>query len=175
MVVALPQAINQTVQKTLRSLKGHCAAILKRIEQRIAEDAANKATNRRRTTNSLLLGAGSSLAALLMLLLLAMYMAGVLCRGQHGRGVCSGNAVETLVAWSDRLGGSFGGLAGCAVAAWLVLGVAAWLSWRALPSLSKRDLRRLEEFRGYVQVVAKQENALYTEYFATLAHNVQER
>lgn len=40
--------------------------------------------------------------------------------------------------------------------------------WRTVPVLSKKDIKKLEEYRTVAGEIAKQENGLYQQYLQTL-------
>jgi hypothetical protein len=171
------QAINQTVQKTLRQLKADCATIQATIEQRRQQDAANREANAGRTAQGALLAAGSLLALLLLAATLGARAAGIVCQsGPDGSNssMCSSSLMQSLLSWDARLDESLPFIAGLLVCGVLALGGAAKMVWRHAPVLDRRQQKRLDEFSAVVARVAQQAELLYEQYFLTLA-NAEER
>lgn len=183
-----PQAINQTVQKTLRQLKLDCATIQAVIEQRRQQDAAARVINSSRTSSGMLLVAGGLLISSLLLWVLASRAAAAVCTfgdaaryragsagsAAAGGGLCSSQAVHALAGWDGALENSFKLVVGVLVTALCVLFGGARFVWRHQPVLDRRDMKRLDEYAAVVSRVAQQAEVLYEEYFRTLA-NAEER
>lgn len=177
------QAINQTVQKTLRQLKADCATIQATIEQRKQQDAANRETNSSRTTNGVLLLLGDLLVLVLLVGALAARTVGAVCSmpdsgaagfGSSRSAACSSMLMQTLQEWDARIENTFGVLVGVLLALALVFGGGAKVVWRHEPVLNRRQLKKLDEYAAVVAQVAQQAEVLWEEYFLTLA-NAEER
>jgi hypothetical protein len=170
------QAINQTVQKTLRQLKADCATIQATIEQRRQQDAANREANAGRTARGALLAAGSLLALLLLAAVVGARAAGAVCAPAHGgsSSMCSSGLLQALQSWDARLDESLPFIAGLLLCGVLMLGGAAKVVWRHKPVLDRRQQKRLDEYSAVVARVAQQAELLYEQYFMTLA-NAEER
>jgi hypothetical protein len=170
------QAINQTVQKTLRQLKADCATIQATIDQRRQQDAANREANAGRTAQGALLAAGSLLALLLLAATLGARAAGIVCQSgpNSSSSICSSSLMQSLLSWDARLDESLPFIAGLLVCGVLALGGAAKMVWRHAPVLDRRQQKRLDEFSAVVARVAQQAELLYEQYFLTLA-NAEER
>lgn len=172
------QAINQTVQKTLRQLKLDCATIQTIIEQRRQQDAAARAFNSNRTSNSILLVAAGLVMLLLLLSMLAARTAGVVCGirspGYTGAdttaGACTSASMQRLTSWDMTLDSWFGVVTAALVTSLGMLFGGAWLLWQHQPVLDRRDAKRLDEYAAVVSRVAQQAEVLYEEYFMTLAN-----
>lgn len=171
MSCCVAQAINQTVQKNLRTLKSDCAAILDRIDERVKLDAHNKACNQKSTLRGLALSGMTCMTVLLLLLLLAAQAVATFCPMLQLSTLCNTPVALALSkAMTPRLEASFGWLVGVLVALSVSFLAAAQLCWRHKPALGKKDLQNLGSFRAYVCKIADKGEVLYEEYFRTLAH-----
>lgn len=167
---AIDKAISLTTQNNLTMLREHCGKVTERISHRLAEDVEHKAQNRKRSVQGIASYSVSLLTVLALLALLAAQAVVRLCPGVLPNGVCHHPGVAALQhsrpqhsqAWLQQAGG----LAGLAL---LFLGVGK-LRWRVKPTFTKRDLRRLEEYRLYVKKIALQVDSLYDEYFKSIGH-----
>jgi hypothetical protein len=170
-----PQTIDQTVQKNLRQLRADCDAVLARLAEAEATDAANKASNAARTLRGLALSAAALAAALAFFLLLAVRAAGLLCGGGRGGGAAGGAAcdaagVQRLAVRDELVEPLFAPLAAAVAALALLLAAASRFVWRHAPTLTKRDLRRAEEFREATRGLQRGCEGLYEAYFNTISH-----
>jgi hypothetical protein len=171
--------VHQTVQKTLKQLKTDCGVLEATIAQQLQQDAANRELNSRRTLHAAALVAGGLLALLVLGWALAARAVGALCSsrgggggGHGGGGVCSSGAGRSLLAADGALEeGVFNALVGGLLVALLVCGGGAGWSWRAAPVLDKRALKRLDAYRAAVARAKVQSEALWDEYFASLAED----
>ncbi|GFR39964.1 hypothetical protein Agub_g488 [Astrephomene gubernaculifera] len=166
----IDKAINMTVQKNLRQLKGDCERIVERVGEVLAQDKLQRARNTQRTLQGLLLAVLTLGAVGLMVLLLATRFMDTLCAdallGEHCR---KDRAAQRLLKLQPLVYGNFTALLGCAAGMVLVLMVATRLTWRTQPVLTKKDMKKLDEYRAYVTKIAEQEGGLYKEYFKTLS------
>ena len=170
------QAIHQTVQKTLKQLRTDCVLIDTTIQQRLEEDARNRELNHSRTINAAGFIAGTLFVLLVLALALAARMAGTVCVAPDGSGgvsssvlMCSSGLMQSLRAWDETLEGVFTVLVGGLVLLLFVFGGGAGFAWRSAPVLDKRHHKRLEEYRAAVQRGKQQAEALWEEYFASIA------
>lgn len=162
-----PQTIDQTVQKNLRQLRADCDRVIARIAEAEATDAANKEANAARTLQGLGLTAAAVAAAALLITLVLVRAAGSLCGGAPnvfgggGGAVCESATAQHLAprdAWVEPV--FVPAAAACAALALLLLAAARAL-WRHAPVLSKREQRRLDEFREVARAVSRANEALY--------------
>jgi hypothetical protein len=176
LVLLLLQAIHQTVQKTLKQLRSDCVLIEDRIQQRLDQDAINRDINHRRTVHGAGLIAGTLLVLLLLVLAIAARTAGAVCSQQtegglgsvHGA-VCSSGMLQLLSTWDETLEGVFTAVFGGLLVMLLVFGGGAGFTWRGVPVLDKRHLKRLEEYRAAVHRAKVEAEVQWEEYFACLA------
>ncbi|EFJ52292.1 hypothetical protein VOLCADRAFT_86572 [Volvox carteri f. nagariensis] len=166
----IDKAINMTVQKNLRQLKGDCERIEKRIGEVREQDTARRASNVQRTMQGMLLSLLTLVAAGVMGVLVFARFVDTLCAdallGDH----CRGNKLVNVLHRAQPLVvRNSTALFGAAAAVVLVLMVITKLTWRIQPILSKKDLKKLEDYRVYVKKIAEQEEGLYQEYFKTLS------
>ncbi|GLC34640.1 hypothetical protein PLESTB_001239500 [Pleodorina starrii] len=166
----IDKAINMTVQKNLRQLKGDCERIELRIDEVREQDKARRATNVQRTMQGLLLTLLTLAAAAFMSLLAVARFVDTLCSdallGHHCRDnklTAALHRVQPLVV--EHSTPLFGAAAGVV----LVLMIITKLTWRTQPTLGKKDHKKLEDYRAYVRKIAEQEEGLYKEYFKTLS------
>ncbi|GLI64132.1 hypothetical protein VaNZ11_007313 [Volvox africanus] len=166
----IDKAINMTVQKNLRQLKGDCERIEKRIDEVRAQDKARRANNVQRTMQGLLLSLFTLVAAGVMVLLLVARYVDTLCSEVLLGDVCRGSKLTNFLHKAQPLViTNSTALFGAAAGVLLVLLIVTRLTWRIRPTLSKKDLKKLEDYRTYVKKIAEQEEGLYQEYFKTLS------
>lgn len=168
----LPQAIHQTVQKTLKQLRTDCVLIDNTIQQKLQQDAANRQLNHSRTMNAVALIAFTLLVSLLLVLAFAARTAGAVCShdgGSSGGLLCSSGLLQSLLTWDEALEGAFTTVVGGLVLMLLAFGGGASFAWRGAPVLGKRQHKRLEEYSAMVHRAKQQAEALWEEYFATIA------
>lgn len=193
--VSAPQAIRQTVQRTLKQLKADCAILQDAVMQRRLQDTANRATNVRRTALALALAAAAAAVAAALLAAGVARGAGALCSwssisgggagswpsgGSNGNSnsggiVCGSGPALTLRRWHAALSPLPPAAAAAAVAVLVALMLSARIAWRGAPVLSKRGLRRLDEMAVVVSRMAARAELLYEEYFLGLALDAGER
>lgn len=166
----IDKTIAQTVQKNLRQLRADCERVLSRLGELEAADARHRGSNAARTWQGLGLGGGAALAAALAAALVAVRVAGAACGGGGGGGnACGPGLARALAARAPLVEPVFGPLLAAALAAALLLAAAVKLVWRHRPTLSRRDQRRVEEFRAAAKGLARAGEALYEAWFRSLS------
>jgi hypothetical protein len=159
-------------------MRADCERVLSRLEEAEATDAANRAANSAAALRGLALGAAAAAAVAAAILLVAARTAGALCMGSSGYGlrssgsapaVCERDAVAALAERDAALEPVFGPALAAAAALSLLLAAAARIAWRRRPVLSKRDQRRVEEFREATRALARANEGLYEAYFSTIS------
>jgi hypothetical protein len=153
----------------LRQLRADCDRVISRISEVEVTDAANREANTARTLRGLGLSVATLGALAALATLLAIRAAGALCEPGAPGGACASDAAQRLLLRDAWVEPAFAPLVAAALAAALLLAAAAKVVWRHAPVLSKREQRRLEEFREVARAVARANEALYEAYFSTIA------
>ncbi|KAG2484475.1 hypothetical protein HYH03_016709 [Edaphochlamys debaryana] len=167
----IDKSIQSTAQKNLKQLKTDCERIVARVAEVKAEDKAKKAQNVARTLQGLLLLALTLLAAGLMGLVGAARFIDTICHDGLFGAHCEGHRmVSVLTKLQPLLTENFNGVFGAAAGVVLVLMIATKLTWRTVPVLTKKDLKKLDDYAAYVQKIEAQEEGLYQEYFKQLSN-----
>jgi len=161
------------VQKNLRQLRTDCDRVLARLTEVEATDAANWRSNSSRMLHGLGLFAAAAVAVAALLALLVVRAAGALCTPpsvllEDAGLVCAAASVQRLLLHAGWVAPVFVPLAGAVAAVALALVVATRVVWRRSATLSKRDLKRVEEFREVTLGLAQANEALYEAYFSTI-------
>jgi hypothetical protein len=164
------------VQTNLRQMRADCDRVLARLEEVEATDAANRASNSAAALRGLALAAAAAAAVAATVLLLGAGGARALCGPGGGGGyleeppaACELPTVSALSAHGARVAPVFGPALAAAAALALLLAAAARIAWRRRPVLTKRDQRRVEEFREGTRALARANEALYEAYFSTIS------
>ncbi|KXZ44017.1 hypothetical protein GPECTOR_75g741 [Gonium pectorale] len=166
----IDKSINMTVQKNLRQLKGDCERIVERVAEVLSADKATRANNVQRTMQGILLSLLTLGGFLLMLLILGVRFMDTLCGdallGDH----CEGHrGAQMMLKLQPLITSHFNSVFGVAAFVTLVLMLATKFTWRTKPVLTKKDIKKLDDYREYVKKIAEQEEGLYKEYFKTLS------
>ena len=83
--------------------------------------------------------------------------------------MCSVGLLQSLYAWDATLEGVFTAVVSGLLVALFMFGGGAGFAWRGVPVMDKRHHKRLEEYRAAVQRGKQQAEALWEEYFASIA------
>uniref|UniRef100_A0A7S0UNL7 Dynamin N-terminal domain-containing protein n=1 Tax=Polytomella parva TaxID=51329 RepID=A0A7S0UNL7_9CHLO len=166
----IDKSINMTVQKNLKNLNSDCQRIEKRVEQVIQQDKDTKLENRRRRIRGSSLTLATALLAAFTLAVIITALMDTFCTEKMFLQQCESLAVSrAMMRVQPIVEEHFWRLLGICSGITFVTGIAAALTWRTRPVLTKRDYKKLADYKATVQKIALQEQGLYDEYFKTLS------
>lgn len=168
----IDKSINMTVQKNMRQLKEDCDRLTTSINDGIVADKAMKGVNTKAALRgSLLYFLAACTLAFIGLLITARILPSVCEVSDFG--LCKVSHAQLIMKLQPAVAEHFNLMGGVLLVLFVALAVMAKMTFKLAPVFTKKDLKKLDEYRALVKSISQQEKDLYNEYFK--AHRHQEK